>query len=365
MNTMSESAAQTGNRAEALLSELRRRRAELGDQHKELAGLLKQTSAEIDKAGQRTREATGQLKQVESRLEGTSHYDLKRAYTAAQEAQMRQFMMQTQLEQLRNRLTALDSSDELLRQLIGITEEIASSSEAEEDKVGMSGGQPQPGATRQGLDGAAMTFQGIELAMQRVSRQLQDEIAQSLSDLILRAEVCERLVEMDKQKAKNEVIRLKQAGAIALKSTRQLVQDLRPPALEESGLGQALRRYAESLKASGKLEVDLQVMGAEARMPRPVEVAAFRIVQEALANVAAHSGTKRAELRVRYELKNATITVADDGSGFDVRAAMESAREKEGSGLLDMYTRAELVGATLEISSTPGSGCTISLYLPN
>src|SRR5512133_3380014 len=127
---MPDSASRTGGstRLEDLANDLRRKRSELEDQRKEIGGLIKQTSAEFDRAAQRTREAVGQLRTVESNLGAFSHADVKRAYSGAHEAQMRQFMMQTQLEQFRNRQTGLDATDELLRQLIDTADEMAEAS---------------------------------------------------------------------------------------------------------------------------------------------------------------------------------------------------------------------------------------------
>jgi two-component system sensor histidine kinase DegS len=346
------------------IEDIERRRADLEEQRKELAMLIKQTASEIDRVSQRAREAASQLRQVEANLDGFSHTDIKRAYSTAQEAQMRQFMMQNQLEQLRNRQNSLDSVDELLRKLMDAASELSEAAEEQPE----AGSRPAPASAAEQLaqsHAAAQTvFRSIELAQHRVSRQLQDETAQTLSDLILRAEVCERLVEMDRQKAKTEVIRLKQAAAAALKSTRHLVQELRSPALDESGVATALRRYVETLRAKDKLQLDMQTTGVERRLPRPAEIAVFRIVQEALANAAKHSGATRVEIRVRYEREQLVVTVADDGSGFDVEGALRQARDRDESGLTDMQLRADLVEGLLEINSKPGSGCMVGLTVP-
>lgn len=364
---MSESASRTEGTSQvaALADDLRRKRAELEDQRHELGVLIKQTSAELDRASQRVREAATQLKQVESNMANFSQSEVKRAYGASQEAQMRQFMMQGQLEQLRNRLAGLEANDELYRQLIGSADDLVDASESfAEDALAASQPPSQLEQSTQALQGAGVAFRTIELALQRLSRQLQDETAQTLSDLILRAEVCERLVDMDKQKAKTEVTRLKQAAAAALKSTRLLAQEMRSPALDDSGLATALRRYVESLKSIDRIQVELQVVGLERSLPRAVEIGAFRVVQEALANTANHSGTKRADLRMRFDPQQLTITVADEGSGFDVESTLQRVRSLEHSGLMDMQIRTELIGGTIEISSRTGSGCMISLAIP-
>ncbi len=361
----SSSGANLAVRLAAMADDLRRKRTEVEEQRKELSLLIKQTAQELDRVSLRAREAASQLKQVEANLGGIPQPQIKRAYSSVQEAQMRQFMMQTQLEHQRSRLTNLDATEESLRQLIDLADALAEISAEQPGTAASSPTDPvhatQPAHT---LDAARLTFRSTELALQRLSHQLHDETAQCLSDMVLRAEICERLVDLDKQRAKAEIARLRQLASGALMATRHLVQELRSPALEETGLASALRRYAEALKTTGKLQVDLQVLGLDKPLPQPVEIAAFRIVQEALSNVARHSGTTRADVRVRYDQQRLVATVADEGNGFDVEKALQEARRREHSGLSEMEHRAELVGGALEISSKPGSGCMISMSIP-
>ncbi len=341
-----------------MMDALRRKAADLDEQRKELAMLLKQTTSEIERASQKARDAAAQLRQMEGNPEGYSRPDLKRAYSVTHEAQMRQFMMQSQLEQLRSRQKSLDSAEELLRELIDAGEEMSEAASGQYGSALVDSGT----ASEQGMSptGAESVFRSIELAQHRLSRQLQDETGQTLSDLILRAEVCERLVDMDRNKAKAEISRLKQAASAALKTTRLKVQELRSPALDELGLATALRRYAEVLRTNEKFQVELQITGAERPLPQAVELAVFRVVQEALSNASSHSGGSRAEIRARYEPNAIVVTITDDGHGFDVEAALRQAQTRDQSGLIDMQLRAELVGGTLEITSKPGAGCMVT-----
>ncbi len=366
MTSMPDSLSRTNgsSRIASMADDLRQKRAGLEEQRKELAMLIKQAASEIERVSQRARDATSQLRQVESNLEGYSHAEIKRAYSATQEAQMRQFMMQGQMEQLRNRQNSLDSEEELLRQVIDAADEIAEAAQERAESGSTAAPLSSAEQSAQARGTAQAVFQSIELAQSRVSRQLQDETAQAISDLILRAEVCERLVDMDRQKAKTEIARLKSAASAALKSTRQLVQELRAPALDESGLTAALRRYVEPYRSGEKFHVDLQIAALDKSLPHTVEIAVFRIVQEAITNAVKHSSAGKAEVRVHSEHGQLTATIADEGSGFDIEAAMREAQSRDRSGLIDMQLRAELIGGVLEISSKPGLGCTVTLIIP-
>ncbi len=346
------------DQVDSMIARFEREKGATADQRKEIAILIKQAVAEIDRLSQGNRELSSQMRQLQANVEAFSRAEIQQIYSAFQEAQMRLFMMQSQLEQLRGRQSNLEKTEQLLGSVLEGLSSLAGDS--------TSGSTSEAGSTTDATAAAeeASALPSIELAYRRVSRQLQDGSAQALSDLILRAEVCERLVEVDWHKAKEEISGLRKAATSALKSTRQLVHELQPPALEELGVAIALRRYVEISRPSDRLQIDLQMAGQERRLAPGVELAVFRIIQEALANAAQHSGAARAEVRVRFEPEQLIATVADEGRGFDVSRTLAEASRKGHSGLADMQLRARLVGATLEISSKAGAGCMVSLAVP-
>ncbi len=343
----------------AMLEEFQREKAATLEQRKEIGVLVRQTVAEIDRLAQVNREIPAQIRQLEANLEAFPRAEIQRIHSAAREAQMRQFMMQSQLEQLRSREANLERVAELLDRILLVVDRLLV-------RRASAGASSSLLAVAAGPDGryAEAALQSIELAHQRISRQLQDRAAQALTDLILRAQVCQRLLEMDPEKTKEEMAGLKEAASVALRSIRQLFYDLLPPALEELGLVAALERYVETAHSSEKLRIDLQVAGQVRRLPQKTELAVFRILQEALTNAARHSGAGRAEIRLRFEPGQLIATVADEGRGFDVTQALIEADQKPQSGLSDMQLRAELIGGTLEIGSKSGAGCMISLAVP-
>ncbi len=334
----------------------------MADQRQEIALLIKQAVSEIDRLSQRNRDLSSQMRQIQTNIEAFSRAEIQQRYAAYQEAQMRLFMMQSQLEQLRGRQANLEKTEQLVSGFLEATSQWGSE-------------EGRPWATGQGSaarslptvaegDAGAEALPSIETVYHRISRELQDGSEQAFSDLILRAEVCERLIRVDAQKAREEMVGLKQAATTALKATRQLVQELQPPALEELGLVAALRRYVGACRPSGRLRIELQVGGQERRLAPRIEIAVFRIIQEALLNAALHSGADRAEVKLRFEPEQVVVTVADEGRGFDVTSALPEASQREHSGLADLQLRARLIGGTLEIGSKVGAGCMVSLAVP-
>jgi two-component system sensor histidine kinase DegS len=272
------------------------------------------------------------------------------------------FMMQSQLEQLRSRQSALEKTEVLLERVLQglqplLTPERARTAERAAARAAR--------AEMEAAGGPALAaLQASELAYRRVSRLLQDIVIQTLSDLILRAEVGERLMEADPPRARQEIGSLRAAAASALKSVRQLAQDLQPPGLEEMGLVRALRRHAETSRVGERVWIALRVEGEERKLPREVELAAFRILQEALANAAQHSAEDRVELVLRFEPNQLVATVSDRGRGFDLGSTVAQARQKGRSGLADMLLRARMAGGALEIDTRPEGGCVLTMVLP-
>jgi signal transduction histidine kinase len=144
---------------------------------------------------------------------------------------------------------------------------------------------------------------------------------------------------------------------------RSLITDLRPAALDDLGVEEAIKDLAERARGRG-LEVDLSIDLAYERGREPdrhvdeLETAIYRIVQEALTNAHKHGDARRAVVEIEEDQTTVRVTVRDDGKGFDPAA------KTRGFGLIGMHERAELAGGTLEIETEPGSGTTMRARLP-
>ena len=144
---------------------------------------------------------------------------------------------------------------------------------------------------------------------------------------------------------------------------RSLITDLRPAALDQLGPGPAISALAERAQLTG-LDVDVHVDLAyeegreQTRHVPEVETAIYRIAQEALTNARKHGGATRAIVEIVEDTTAVRVTVRDDGSGFDPNS------RTDGFGLLGMQERAQLLGGTLNVDSSPGQGTTITAVLP-
>ena len=198
-------------------------------------------------------------------------------------------------------------------------------------------------------------FQIIEEERMRIARDMHDGPAQSMSNLVLQAEILERLVEAilaELQDFKNSVRN-------ALDETRQLIFDLRPMTLDDLGLVPTLRKYIKEYSDKHGMNVRFNVVGEEQPLGKTTEGTLFRIIQEALTNVNKHARAKTAEVTLNLAKDRVLATIRDDGSGFDVASVEANLARNRNLGLISMRERAELERGMLEIKSHPGKGTEI------
>jgi PAS domain S-box-containing protein len=189
----------------------------------------------------------------------------------------------------------------------------------------------------------------------RIARDMHDQFGEQLTALSLR-------IGHLKQLCADRPDLIAQADALEKIARRldhdvdQLVWELRPTALDDLGLRAALANYVQDWSARVKIAADLHTAGlAEERLPSEFETALYRIAQEALNNAAKYSAASHVEIILERRSDCVLLIVEDDGVGFEVAHAAA----KGGFGLVGMRERAALVGASLEIESSPGHGTTI------
>ncbi len=184
----------------------------------------------------------------------------------------------------------------------------------------------------------------------RLARDLHDAVTQTLFSASLIAEVLPRLYERNPEEGARRLEELRQLTRGALAEMRTLLLELRPAALSEAPLGNLLKHLAEATTGRSRIPVTLRV-DCECQLTSDVKLAFYRIAQEALNNVAKHSGATQAEVALRHTVGQVTLTILDDGRGFDPEAV-----GSDHLGLNIMQERAQAISATLEVESEPGEG---------
>jgi len=194
----------------------------------------------------------------------------------------------------------------------------------------------------------------------RLARELHDDTIQAVIALKQRVQLAQKSVK--DQNGRQSLKALEDLAEQTVENLRRLTRALRPIYLEDLGLVTALEMLARETGQANHLQVDFQQSGQERRLSREVELALYRIAQEALNNVVHHAKAKNAVLSIIFE-KEVRLEVTDDGVGFTVPKSPTDFAPSGHFGLLGIRERADLIGARFELQSEPGSGTRLSVRL--
>jgi signal transduction histidine kinase len=198
----------------------------------------------------------------------------------------------------------------------------------------------------------------------RVARELHDETTQSILALVMRLEAAAALPDAEVGRIKQMLNDIRKLAVGTLDSVHSMIFDLRPSVLDDLGLLSAIRWYAQNRLNTDDVKARVEVTGEERDLPPQVEIALFRVAQEAITNIARHAGAHNALVNVEFKEKSITIEVEDDGRGFDMTKLDPRPGASEGVGLMGMRERVELLGGRFQIESQPGRGTHIVVEVP-
>lgn len=209
---------------------------------------------------------------------------------------------------------------------------------------------------------ARSVWQVQEEERRRLARELHDSIGQTLVGLIHQVERLGRRVEDDG--TRRLATDIEELARQALDETRELSRLLRPPVLDDLGLGPALAWLVRTLGERTDLRAELETDLGEARLDAELETLVFRVVQEALSNAIRHAPGARVTVRATLGRASLVVEIRDDGPGFDTREVLSGGGPATSAGLRGMRDRVELFGGRLEIRSVVGEGTTVGIKLP-
>ncbi|MBV9155579.1 MAG: sensor histidine kinase [Acidobacteriaceae bacterium] len=199
-----------------------------------------------------------------------------------------------------------------------------------------------------------------EEVLRSVSRELHDEFGQILTAVGAMLGRAERKGVPADSPLRVELSEVRQITHNTLEKMRSLSQMLHPSVIDDYGLAEGIEWYAQVFQRQTGIETTTKVSGNAVRITGQPAIHCFRIVQEALNNAAKHSGTKRAEVEMTFSADKLTVEVRDFGCGI----APARRPGKSGLGLIAMRERAELLSGSLNVSSVPNEGTTVSVIMP-
>jgi signal transduction histidine kinase len=204
---------------------------------------------------------------------------------------------------------------------------------------------------------SARLVEAQEEERRAISRELHDEVGQSLGALLVEVGQLSKLISPDDRVTQAQITQIKSVAETAVKSIRDIALLLRPPMLDDLGLVPALEWQAREISRRSDMEVDVQSENVSEGLGDETKVTVYRLVQEALNNAATHAGAKNAKVTIAQNSDQITVEISDDGNGFDPE-------RQRGMGILGMEERVRRLGGTLAIDSAPRKGAKVKAELP-
>lgn len=298
-----------------------------------------------------------------------SEEDIKHAYERTKDLQIKLALKREQERQLILQRTDLEQQIRKMREIVERSEYLASHVTVAMNYL--TGALFNIGDTLEELQKKELL--GVKVIMaqeeerQRISRDIHDGPAQLLTNIVIKCEICEKLFDIDEERTKREIRELKGLARESLKEIRGIIFDLRPMSLDDLGLIPTLEQYIAKFQRDTGIDVQLIARDKDMELDSVIEVAVFRIIQEALNNIKKHSKAHQCTIELNIKDDNLVGTISDNGVGFDmdeVESAKGTLKEESGFGIYSMRQRAELLKGRVNIRSKQGEGTDVKFEIP-
>ncbi len=339
---------------------------EVDDELKELRGKVTEVIREVDKLEILEKNSRKRLIIVSRNFDKFTEQDIKEAYEVANDLQVRLTLRRHEEKELIKRRKNLEMRLKRSKEVVERAESLTS-------KVGVALGYLSgnlQGVFEQLEDIQQRQYMGIkiikaqEVERQRVSREIHDGPAQTMANVVLKAELCDRLIDIDKDKAKQELKLLKEIVRNSLKDIRKIIYDLMPMSLDDLGLIPTIQRLVLNFENDTGAAVDFVVNENCMISDSIILLTIFRITQEALNNIKKHAKAKRVSIRLDIGKEKIYLSIIDDGIGFNVDEKVNSIDDKNGFGLYSIKERVDLLRGKIDIESEKGKGTKIKVVIP-
>lgn len=323
------------------------------------------TIDQVDNLERLEKAARIRLMEVSRNFDSYSDEDVKQAYERARELQVKLGTMREREHQLKLRRSELEQSLRRLMTTVEKAEGLVAQVGVVLDYLGgnLKWINNELEVVNQKRQLAPKIIQAQEEERKRVAREIHDGPAQSLANVVLRTEVCEKLLDMNKAEARKELQSLRETVKDSLQDVRRIIFDLRPMVLDDLGLIPALNRYAEKIKESYGVDVEIICTGKQRRLDSILEVALYRVIQESVQNAMKHAKATNVTIKLEIGKQNIVAVVTDNGIGFEAEAFLREPKANN-YGILGMKERVEILGGQFSVKSGPGKGTEVLAILP-
>lgn len=366
---------------EYTLSSIEKGKKDIFDISETARNEVKRVEEDLDTIKKETREIIKQLEVLEEQLAKSKHRlmyvnknfekfsekDLKEAYENAdknlvevavlREKEKNMIQRRNDMEiRYKNSLSIVDKADKLISQVSVVFDYLSGSLKGITDKI--EGVQQKYGM-------GVRVIRAQEEERHRVAREIHDGPAQLMANVVLKAEICEKLIDIDILKTKEELNNLKKVVRDSLQDVRRIIYDLRPMSLDDLGLAPTVKRYVNTFSEDTDINVKVEIFGDLDDLKSVISLTAFRIIQESLNNIKKHSKASDVKIKIENRLGKITVIISDNGVGFDINnIKKDSGDMQSGFGLYSMHERLELLNGTIDIKSEIGKGTKVSIVIP-
>ncbi|MHB8158213.1 MAG: sensor histidine kinase [Desulfocucumaceae bacterium] len=359
-------AIETGKRqvfdiAENTRIEHQRLKAELEEVRWQVTELV----AEVDTLTTEEKKARSRLAEVSKNFGKFTEADIKKAYEDAQEKQLRLANLRGRESLLRYKRNSMEQSLRRLDSMLNKAENLASQLAVVTNFLtgNLKDFYQKMGELQQVQQLGISIIKAQEEERHRVARDIHDGPAQLLANIVMRAEFCLKLMDIDHTKVRDELQALQHMVRQSLQDVRKIIFDLRPMMLDDLGLIPAVKRYIEDFQSKYDLMVEFVVIGSPRRFSVTLEVAIFRILQECLSNIRKHARATLVTVKIEFVSKKINASVKDNGVGFDQNKVINRGNT-ECFGILGMRERTQILNGEINVLSAQGQGTVISISVP-
>ena len=328
---------------------------------KENDTIIEQNRAEVERLQQKSVNVSAQIKRVEENFDTVPRQDIKVAYESAIDTRTRLVSMRSQLEKLEDNQRYMEEYRDKVEQVLHTMDDVSISG-------GPSGSDGIAPVRKLSLGGEQIVriVEAQESERRALANALHDGPAQSLTNFILQAEICQRLFDRDPDTASNELNNLKAAASTSFQKVRDFIFELRPMMLDDLGLIATIRRHTENYDEKYEnIAINFHLTGAESRFPNHIEVMMFRGLQTLITNSVDVLKAKNIDIRLDIGDDRLMGTVEDNGRSFDPEVELDRSQgDSPLQNMLDLRERLQMVDGDLDIFSAEGEVNSVQITLP-
>ena len=344
-------------------------RAEVERVKKRLKEIQEQTSLvidEVDKLEMQDKVMRKKLVTVSRKFDLYTEDDIKVVYEQASEIRAQFYLKQQEEQNLRAQRGELEQNLKKARYILNSAERLIS-----QVGIAMNYLSSQVNTVVMEEGGDDFIYMGIKILeaqedeRKRLSRDIHDGPAQSIANIVLKAEICKTLMHRDIQQGLLELEGLKESVRMTLKDIRKIIYDLRPMSIDDLGIIPTLRRFAHEFTERTGIKVQVETTKINDDVEKIIEIAIFRLTQEIFNNIEQHSKATSVFLNLSFGTKYLKLEIKDNGVGFDFDHTLEKARlEQTSFGLVGVVERVDQLHGTIAYDSKVGNGTRVTVTIP-